>query len=148
MSRTRRIITNEECQRFNSLRTLYHGQTLKYLDISKLFAVEFGWKSYTLVSSLVGKLFIKVERGKYVFPKDPIYIGKLQNIFDELAKQRKHSYEEKKKASEVVIINPISEAIKLLKENGYKVIKQKFDLEAALQNPGKQVSEFITIEEF
>lgn len=145
MSRTRRIITNEECQRFNSLRTLYHGQTLKYLDISKLFAVEFGWKSYTLVSSLVGKLFIKVERGKYVFPKDPIYIGKLQNIFDELAKQRKHSYEEKKKSPETT---PISAAIKLLKENGYKVIKQKFDLEAALQNPGKQVSEFITIEEF
>lgn len=148
MGRPRRVITQEECQRLNSLRVIYKGQALSYPQITEILKEELGWKSYYLIQQLISKLFIKVDRGVYAFPKEPVFIGKIQGVFDSIADKRKKAYEEEKKAPEVVITNPISEAIKLLKENGYKVIKQKFDLEAALQNPDSPVSDFIITEEF
>lgn len=151
MSRPRKVVSQEEAQRFNSLRVLYKGRTFKYSDIAKLFQVEFGWKNYTLIGAIVNSIFIKVDRGVYAFPKEPVYIGKFQNLFDQLAEKRKQNYAEKKEGIEsatVEIIDPISSAIKLLKENGYKVIKQKFNLEEALQNSDKPVGQFIITEEF
>lgn len=150
--RPRRVITNEECQRFNSLRTLYSGKTLPYKMVVRLLREEFGWKSYTLAYTLVNKIFIKVSRGEYAFPKEPIYIGKIQGVFDSLAKARKEKHEAKKEEiiedAEEIYSEHIKSAIRLLKDNGFYIAKRTFDFEAALNSPSKPVSEFITIEEF
>lgn len=91
----------------------------------------FGFKSVrTLVLGLKKHQIIVPCSNGYKFPdKNPIYIGTLEkavNHSKDLMKQYNKRYLEKKdKRSKEVLVstNPIEEAIKLLKENGYKIYK-------------------------
>ena len=113
-------------------------------DLEELLRKELNWKDSGLTTAVINTVFTKVGRGQYLFPTDPIYIGKIQNAFDLRTKTRKNWEAEK-----VSKLNqPIKEAIKLLKDNGFKVIKETFDLKEALENPTRPVSDFIVKEEF
>ena len=91
----------------------------------------FGFKSVrTLVLGLKKHQIIVPRSNGYKFPdKNPIYIGTLEkavNHSKNVMKQYNKKYLEKKdKMSKEVLVstNPIEEAIKLLKENGYKIYK-------------------------
>lgn len=91
----------------------------------------YGFKSVrTLVLGLKKHQIIVPCSNGYKFPdKNPIYIGTLEkavNHSKDLMKQYNKRYLEKKdKRSKEVLVstNPIEEAIKLLKENGYKIYK-------------------------
>lgn len=91
----------------------------------------FGFKSVRpLVLGLKKHQIIVPCSNGYKFPdKNPIYIGTLEkavNHSKDLMKQYNKRYLEKKdKMSKEVLVstNPIEEAIKLLKENGYKIYK-------------------------
>lgn len=151
MARPKKLVTNEECERLNSLRILYSGKGIYARDLFNLFKQELGWTNTATVQKICNEVFIKVDRGVYAFPKIPIYIGKLQNIFDDVAHQRSKIYAEKKHIQTVepeVVKDPIQDAIKLLKENGYKITKEYFNVSEALKNPNMPASTFIKIEEF
>ena len=147
--RKRKIVTSEECGRLNSLRKLYSGHTFTYSQIQDILSKEIGWTDTTLHSLIINRIFVKMHRGEYFFPKDPIYIGKLQNIFEEIANKRHQKYMESKPVIEVEVveISPIEQAIALLKANGYKVMKESFNLTEALAHPEKSVSEFVILQE-
>lgn len=91
----------------------------------------YGFKSVrTLVLGFKKHQIIVPCSNGYKFPdKNPIYIGTLEkaiNYGKDLTKQYNKRYLEKKsKESKEVSVstNPIEEAIKLLKENGYRVYK-------------------------
>lgn len=145
-------VTNEECERLNSLRILYKGKTFSRVELEKLLNREIGWKNSNILQRVIAILFIRVDKGIYVFPKEPIYIKKIQKIFDDLREYRQKLYLEKNPQPIVVeveeIKDPIQEAISLLKTNGFKVIKEYFNTTEALKNPDMPVSTFIKIEEF
>ena len=144
MSRPKKQVSNEECLKFNTLRKDYSGQTLSRSKVIELIKKEIGWKQAPIVETLLRKVFIRSSRGVYSFPKDPIYIGKLQGIFDSLSKTRKQKRDLTKKDSN----DEIQKAIELLKANGFKIIKESFDIERALQNPTRTVGDFISVQEF
>lgn len=144
MSRPKKVVSNEECSRFNALRKDYSGKTLTRSKVIELIKKEIGWKQAHLVETVLRRIFIRVSRGVYSFPKDPIYIGKLQGIFDSLSKARKQKSDSTKKNSD----DEIQKAIELLKANGFKIIKESFDIERALQNPTRTVGDFINVQEF
>ena len=135
MSRPKKQVSSEEVSKFNLLRGHYSGQTFSRSKAIELIKKEIGWKQTHLVEAILRKVFVRSSRGVYSFPKDPIYIGKLQGIFDSISKARKQKREIKK-------------AIELLKANGFKVTKESFDVERALQNPTRTVGDFITVQEF
>lgn len=144
MSRPKKQVSNEECSKFNTLRKDYSGQTLSRSKVIELIKKEIGWKQAPIVETLLRKVFIRSSRGVYSFPKDPIYIGKLQGIFDGFSKARKQKSDLTKKDSN----DEIQKAIELLKANGFKIIKESFDIERALQNPTRTVGDFISVQEF
>lgn len=84
-------------------------------------------------SKCTSPIIIKVGVGKYKFQDNPIYFDKMNNAWKEDQKKEK----DKKKPSE------IEEAIELLKKKGFKVLRQDFDLDGALENPDLPVSRFI-----
>lgn len=150
--RPARKVTNEECERLNSLRILYVGHQFSRSQLEELLSREIGWKAGGTLQRLISGLFIHVDKGVYAFPKDPIYIKKIQKIFDDLREYRQRLYLEKNPQPMIVeveeIKDPIQEAIKLLKDNGFKITKEYFNVAEALKNPNLPASTFIKIEEF
>ena len=150
--RPARKVTNEECERLNSLRILYVGKAFSWKELEALLKQEMGWKSGSVVQRIISGLFIHVDRGTYVFPKEPIYIRKIQKIFDDMRLYRQKLYSEKNTQLPIVEVeevkDPIQDAIKLLKENGYKITKEYFNVSEALKNPSLPASTFIKVEEF
>ena len=139
--RPRKVVSRDECVKFNILRQKYSNRTFGYNELFNLIKKEIGWKESKLISELISSLFNKLGRGKYAFPENPIYIGKIQYCVDIVAKRRKGNFKINKQT-------PVQKAIELLKSEGFSVIKKSFDLEAALQNPDKLVGQFIIVEEF
>ena len=96
-------------------------EALKIYGFKSVKTLILGFKKYQII--------VPCSKG-YKFPdKNPIYIGTLEkavNHSKDLMKQYNKRYLEKKdKRSKEVLVstNPIEEAIKLLKENGYKIYK-------------------------
>lgn len=145
--RPRKVVTNEECQKFNTLRREYSGKTLRRSEVEAIIKEIIGWKNSLLIEGIISKVFVRVERGVYIFPKEPIYIGKLQGLIDKLSKYRKTSYT-KDRTEEVSVKTAIDAAIDLLKQNGFRITKESFNIEAALQHPEDPVSNFIVVTEF
>lgn len=143
--RSPKVVTREECQALNKISAAHQKEILCRSEIKQLIITATNWRQEQVINSIFHKVLIKVSRGKYKFPETPIYIGKLQGIFDYISKQRKN---QKRIVSATIVVNPVEEAIKLLKENGYKVTRQFFDMEKALQEPARPVSDFITIEKY
>ena len=96
-------------------------EALKIYGFKSVKTLILGFKKYQII--------VPCSKG-YKFPdKNPIYIGTLEkavNHSKNVMKQYNKKYLEKKdKMSKEVLVstNPIEEAIKLLKENGYKIYK-------------------------
>lgn len=96
-------------------------EALKIYGFKSVKTLILGFKKYQII--------VPCSKG-YKFPdKNPIYIGTLEkavNHSKNVTKQYNKKYLEKKdKMSKEVLVstNPIEEAIKLLKENGYKIYK-------------------------
>lgn len=135
--RPRKVVTAEECERFNSLRKLYGIQTLTYNEVVSLLKKEVGWRHASFVSKAIRTLFIKVKRGTYTFPKEPVYIGKLENIMKEVQDSRSKIDKDR-----------VKDSINFLKSKGFIVIKRTFDVDNALKHPENPVKDFLTEIEF
>lgn len=150
--RPAKIITNEECERLNSLRIFYSSRGFKREELYNLLREELGWKNNNVIQKILNEIFIHVDRTTYCFPKEPVYIKKLQKVFDDIRKERQENYSPKQPRIEVVeleeVKDPIQDAIKLLKKNGYKITREYFNVAEALKNPDMPASTFIKVEEF
>lgn len=140
-----KIVTESECETFNKIRREYEGKILGYRQIVELFKIN-GIKSpeyfmEKMINYRQIPIITKISRGKYKFSDKPVYIKVLQAAWNEnpkkVVKPEPKSLEEE-----------IEDAIILLSDNGYKVLKKVFDLERALKADGKSpVMDFIRWEE-
>ena len=127
-------VTNEECAKLNTLRKNYVQKTLTRGEVINIIKEEIGWKRGEILNQLLRKVFVKVAHGKYKFPEEPIYIKKLQLVFDSKRSQP--------------IEDSVSKAIALLKSKGFKVVKETFDIEKAMKHPEQSVKDFISVQIF
>lgn len=137
-----RKITEEDCKAFNALRQEYEGKTLGRKQLIALLTKS-GIKSANLfLDKMINyrqvPIIIKIEKGKYKMTDKPVYIKALQ-----LAWNMKVPKKEKKIALE----DQIEDAILLLSDNGYKILKKVFDIERAMLSPNQKVEDFIRWEE-
>ena len=139
-----RIISEEECALFNRLRDKYKDKVFSYKELLTLFMQHF-INPQELLNRFIKYKFpviIRLEKGKYKFPEKPVYIQVLQNAWEYKAPKKEESVSFSKSLEE-----EIDDAILLLSENGYKVLKKILDAEEALRNPNEPVSSFIHWEE-
>ena len=137
----RTTIDAEFTKKFNSIRMRYCGQKLPKEKLESIFKEELDLKidSVWLSKLVEAEVIDRVKSGKrrgYTFSYKPVFIEKLKNIHNEVVKTwnhyNRHQNMKKKKApketvtpivEEVQIVTPIEAAIKLLKDNGYRVFK-------------------------
>ena len=124
MRRTHHIVDEQEIARFN-LRREHEGSKTYSLEEFKVLLNKMGYAtSGNFIKCLVSGVnppFIRIERGKYTFNKEPIYIQRLQKVWDDygyIGRNRMASNPDKKQLE-----LDVNRAIKMLKELGYKVLK-------------------------
>lgn len=127
-------VTNEECAKLNTLRKNYVKKTFTRGEVMNIIKEEIGWKRGEILNQLLRKVFVKVAHGKYQFPEEPIYIKKLQLVFDSKRSQP--------------VDESISKAITLLKSKGFKITKETFDIDKAMKHPEQPVQDFINVQIF
>lgn len=138
-----RKITEDDCKAFNALRQEYEGKILGYKQLIKLLT-QSGIKSANLfLDKMINyrqvPIIIKIEKGKYKMADKPVYIKALQLAWDAKIP--------KKEKIVTTLEDQIEDAILLLSDNGYKILKKVFDIERALLSPDKKVEDFIHWEE-
>lgn len=138
-----RRITEDDCKAFNALRQEYEGKILGYKQLIRLLT-QSGIKSPNLfLEKMINyrqvPIIVKIEKGKYKLADKPVYIKALQLAWDTKLP--------KKEEKIVTIEDQIEDAILLLSDNGYKVLKKVFDIERALLSPERKVEDFIRWEE-
>ena len=139
--RPRHVVTKEEIETLNTALMMkkYRGKTLAYADINT-FLSSF-YQNNALKFEILKHVFVRTGRGQYYIPDKPIYIGQLQEVYD--TRYNAHlKRQSDRKTHKKDSIN-IEKAIKLLKENGYHIYKETIDINEALKNPDRTVSEFI-----
>ena len=141
----RTTIDAEFTKKFNSIRMRYCGQKLPKEKLESIFKEELDLKidSVWLSKLVEAEVIDRVKSGKrrgYTFAYKPVFIEKLKNIHSEVVKTWNHYNRNMKKnapkepvtpivepvipiTEEVQIVTPIEAAIKLLKDNGYRVFK-------------------------
>jgi len=116
-------VSREEAAKFNKVREAYAGKILTRPQIKEIL-VGMGYPKYEKLLQLMAKgenpPIIRVSFGKYSFNPKPVFMGRLQQVWD----NRKQSASPAQKSSITV-----AEAIKLLKDSGYKVLKQVIEYE-------------------
>ncbi len=134
----RRIFTDEDVKRFNTLRQENINKQFTFSQIVS-FLKENGFTgSEILVKKFTkGGIIIREKKGVFRFPEKPVYYKLFQQCWDE---QPLKKIEEKP-------LDEIQEAITLLSKNGFKVLKKVFDIDQALLSPDKIVQDFIRWEE-
>ena len=130
-----RIFKKEDAEFINRVRLQYEKAVLTKNQLRELLKpmgnVELIIRRFTSFSS---PIIMRVGKGKYKFQDQPIYFEKMQRAWES------RKAEDQKKGIE---LSPIQKAISLLKENGFKILQQDFDLDKALSNPDAPVSQFI-----
>jgi hypothetical protein len=129
MSKKREKITAELCKKFNTVCNTHVNRKFKRNELIELFKNEF---SITVDSVWLSKLIqynvITAEGSTndkyYTFSKGPILINKLQNVHQEVINTWAYYNRNNPKSAMT-----IESAIKLLKDNGYKVLKPKTSYE-------------------
>lgn len=144
----RTTIDAEFTKKFNSIRMRYCGQKLPKEKLESIFKEELDLKidSVWLSKLIEAEVIDRVKSGKkkgYTFAYKPVFIEKLKNIHSEVVKTWNHYNRNQKNMKknapkepvtpivelvtpimeEVQIVTPIEAAIKLLKDNGYRVFK-------------------------
>lgn len=138
MAAKKKVLTLDEVKRFNELREVNKGRTFTFPELCTLAKESLGL-SRPRVQALIDKdIFLRVERGKYTFPKEPVYKERLQKGIESYKDYKKNPVGKKdEKPSSVEI------AIELLKSEGYRIQRQVFDQAEALKNPNTLVSRYI-----
>lgn len=153
LGRPRRKVTNEEYKLLIALKieSAYKAFSLSQL-LDKLSAIGKGfWREAAFVPFMVQYGVIsKNAYNRYCFDKAFNFEQLKTAVHKYQCKKSKQRIRAKKmtaKVEEDVIIatpvNPIEDAINLLKTNGYRVLIKHFDVEKALSNPEKSVQDFI-----
>jgi len=139
MSYPRKKFTEEDCSLFNKLRGEQNGKVLSFSAMLDLFKSNFKNGTRVLQKLINEKIIIKIGRGKYQFPEQPVYFKVLQAAWEKK--------EIVKKQPVKTLEDEIEDAILLLSDNGYRILKKVFDVEAAMKSPEKSVASFIKWEE-
>lgn len=140
----RRTITPEECAKFNALRKEFEGKVFSFKEFQTLLKERVGIGDGYFISGLVGRHAIKYENGSYSFFSDPVHITKLQSAWDLGKEKKKATPAYQKRLAQNKCPLTTLEMISLLKQEGYQIRKPQLDTEAAMQNPSKPVSDFIS----
>lgn len=129
----RKIFINDEFTiQFNKIRTEFAGIVLTRKDLQTLMKDRFGFYLTNDLFKEMERMHIINSTGRsgrcilYKFSTEPIYKGKLENWYKNVRTRHNEcirNSRSKKEAPVVVIEDPIQEAIKLLKEKGYKIYK-------------------------
>lgn len=101
----------------------------KYLDIY----LSGTWVMYLLKYKVINSVKIG-KKCLYSFTTFPVHIEKVKSMYSDIISYNQEHYNKKKvsvveEPAIVEVSDPISEAIKLLKENGYKIYKQRITFE-------------------
>ena len=134
----RRVFTDEDIKRFNMLRQENVNRSFTFSEMTT-FLKNNGFKGSEILVRKFSKggIIVRVKKGVFRFPDKPVYYKLFQQCWDE---QPSKKIEEKP-------LDEIQEAITLLSNNGFKVLKKVFDIDQALLSPDKTVSDFIRWEE-
>ena len=153
LGRPRRKLTQEEYKLLTALRieSAYKAFSLSQL-IEKLSTIGNGfWREAAFVPFMVQYGVIsKNAYNKYSFDKAFNFEQLKTAVHKYQCKKSKQRIRAKRAAIKVeeevtiaIPVNPIEDAINLLKTNGYRVLIKHFDVEKALLNPEKSVQDFI-----
>ena len=140
MSYPRKKFTEEECALFNKLREERKGKVLSFSTMLELFKANFKNGTRVLQRFISDRIIIKIGRGKYQFPDQPVYFKVLKAAWE-----KKEIVKKQPKVK--TLEDEIEDAILLLSDNGYRILKKVFDVEAAMKSPEKSVASFIKWEE-
>lgn len=149
--RPRRKLTQSEYTALTGLRieSAYKAYSLKQLtELLSRIGKGF-WKDPVFITFMIEcGIISRTAHNRYAFDKVFNYEQLEKAVHRYQCRKAKMRIRRKKvlKEEEVVIattIDPIEEAIKLLKANGYTVSKRHFDLEKALENPSLPVQNFV-----
>ncbi len=135
--RQKHVVTKEEIETLNTALMMknYRGKTLTHSEANTFLSLFY--KNNALKFAILKQIFVRTGRGQYYIPDKPIYIGQLQEAYNARMKKQNDRKVHKKDSID------IEKAIELLKENGYHIYKETIDINEALKNPNRKVSEFI-----
>lgn len=153
LGRPRRKLTQEEYKLLTALKieSAYKAFSLSQL-LDKLSAIGKGfWREAAFVPFMVQYGVIsKNAYNRYCFDKAFNFEQLKTAVHKYQCKKSKQRIRSKRASIRVeeevtvaIPINPIEDAINLLKTNGYRVLIKQFDVEKALLNPEKSVQDFI-----
>lgn len=121
-------VTDEMITHFNLFRQNILGKEFKREDMKKEIEKKMGWKVwdglFMALTSGTNPPIIRIKRGVYTVNPNPVYKQRLQTCFDN-HKEKNKEYQEKR--DNTSLENLIKDAITLLKNNGYKILKQKIE---------------------
>lgn len=153
LGRPRRKLTQEEYKLLTALKieSAYKAFSLSQL-LERLSTIGKGfWREAAFVPFMVQYGVIsKNAYNRYCFDKAFNFEQLKMAVHKYQCKKSKQRIRSKRAAIRVeeevtvaIPVNPIEDAINLLKENGYRVLIKQFDVEKALLNPEKSVQDFI-----
>jgi len=120
----KKIITDQDVLLFNMFRENMKGKQLSRNEMKNALHRELGYTNHdSMLKALISGVnppVVRVARGKYQVSKEPVYIKRLQTAFDEYTKCANPRCYENGKYEEKI---SIEQAIKVLKDAGYKVLK-------------------------
>lgn len=133
-------LTREQCAAFNNVRQDCQMGQYSIAKLTEILLKSLGWKLTSgLLKGLVeNECIIRSERGKYMFPKDPVHISKLQAAYES-----RNKLQNRKRVLATSICTE-EQAIEILKKNPrYRVFKATLSIERALTEKDKTVRELL-----
>lgn len=122
MAKQRHIVSNNEIMSFNWTREAMVGKEMSLDELKKQLKRLTYSPAMSFVQAITGgenPPIIHVKRGCYVFNPKPVHIDRLRKVWDDYRKTRT-----KQTTEHIATTAEIQTAIKLLKDNGYRVLKQ------------------------
>lgn len=114
-------VDDQEVMRFNLRREEFKGRNFtleEFKGILRKMGYSANAKFITCITSGENPPFVRIQRGKYTFNPKPVYIQRLQTVWNEYGKVGQNCKTECSASA-----NEIANAIKLLKSQGYRVLK-------------------------
>lgn len=120
----KKVITEQDVLLFNMFRENMKGKELSRNEMKKALHKELAYVEHdSLLKALTtgpNPPIVRLRRGVYAVAKQPVYIARLQTAFDEYT----HCANPRNYVTGTHVRVPsIEEAIKVLKDAGYKVLK-------------------------
>lgn len=142
MKQQKKILSKETCSRFNAARLDYSRTqaTLNRVETMDTIRLIFDMRPTDgMLASLVKHgCLVRVDRGRYAFPKDPVHYDKLN-----LAYQGRNDLQNRPRTLKHQDLT-VETAIEFLKkQKHYRVFKATLSLNRALENKDKTARELI-----